>query len=72
MYRPYKFLIQAVIQEVSDDGEVLNEFTTQEPTAVFGIAGLQKFTDNFERNLIEQTSGIVRANAMPVTDGRIQ
>jgi len=72
MYRPYKFLIQAVIQEVNDDGEVINEFTTEQPTAVFGVAGLQKFADNFERTLIEQTSGIVRANAMPFTDGRIQ
>jgi len=48
MYRPYKFLVVAVIQDVDDDGEVVNEFASQEPTVVFGLRGLKTYADNFD------------------------
>lgn len=51
MHRPYKFLIIPVIQEVDDDGSVIQELSQQEPTTVFGVDGLHKYADTFELDL---------------------
>lgn len=53
-YRPYKFLVVSVIQEVDDEGQVVQELTTEKPTAVFGLRGLHEYADNFERELADR------------------
>jgi len=50
-YRPYKFLIVPVIQEVDEDGNVVQEMSPEQPQAVFGVEGLRSFADNFELDL---------------------
>ena len=51
-YRPYKFLIISVVQEVEDEsGEVINELVQENPTAVFNVDGLRKYADNFEAEM---------------------
>lgn len=57
-YRPYKFLVISVIQEVDEDGEVVQEMTAEQPTAVFGIKGLHTFADTFELDLAARTPEI--------------
>jgi len=56
MYRPYKFLIVPVIQEVDDDGVVVNELSPEQPISVFGIDGVHRFADGFEADLVAKTS----------------
>lgn len=51
-YRPYKFLIVPVLQEVDDGGEVVQELQQENPTPVFGIAGLHRYADSFELELV--------------------
>jgi len=62
-YRPYKFLVIPVIQEVDDDGVVISEASPEQPVPVFGIDGLHRFADGFEADLIAKTpqngSGII-------------
>ena len=48
--RPYKFLIVAVVQKV-ENGEVVRELVAETPTSVFGVEGLRRFADEFERDL---------------------
>lgn len=50
-FRPYKFLVQPVIQEVDDDGDVIREHIAEQPTSVYGIAGLHRYADSFELEL---------------------
>jgi len=50
-YKPYKFLIVSVVQEVDDDGKVLNELVQENPTSVFGIDGLHEYAERFELEL---------------------
>lgn len=50
-YRPYKFLVVPVIQEVDEDGNVIQEMSTQEPVTVFGLDGLRRYADTFELDL---------------------
>jgi hypothetical protein len=47
--RPYKFAVQAIIQRVVDDR--VTEELSSEPVVVFGIEGLEEYTENFEENL---------------------
>jgi len=59
-YRPYKFVIVPVLQEVDEDDRVIRELAQQEPTTVFGIDGLHAFANSFEFELatrIEQKTG---------------
>jgi hypothetical protein len=58
-YRPYKFLVVAVIQEIDDEGIVVQELQAQEPTAVFGIDGLRKFADEFTIDVPQQDGRVV-------------
>jgi hypothetical protein len=55
IYRPYKFLVQAVIQELDDDGNVVRELTAEQPQPVFGIDGLHRYADTFELDLATST-----------------
>ena len=55
MYKPYKFMIVPVVQEVDDDGIVIQELVQENPTAVFGIGGLHTYADNFENELATGT-----------------
>lgn len=50
-YRPYKFLIVPVIQEVDEDGTVVQEMSPEQPQTVFGVEGLRVFADTFELDL---------------------
>jgi hypothetical protein len=54
-YRPYKFLVVPVIQEVDEDGNVTQEMSPEQPTAVFGVEGLKTFADSFELDLAART-----------------
>ena len=59
MYRPYKFLIVPVIQEVDDDGNVVRELNQEEPSVIFGVTALRLFAELFESTLNEnvETAG---------------
>jgi hypothetical protein len=57
-FRPYKFLVVPVVQEVDDDGNVLREITTETPVAVFGVDGLQRFAETFELDLAARAAGV--------------
>ena len=59
-YRIYKFIIMPILQEVNDDGEVIQEVGPKEPTTVFGIAGVHKFADNFELELNANPPQVVK------------
>ena len=51
-YRPYKFLIISVVQEIDDEtGEVINELVQEQPTPVFNVDGIRKYADNFEADM---------------------
>jgi hypothetical protein len=52
--RPYKFLIVPVIQEIDEDGNVINEVQTQQPDTAFGVRGLIAYAENFEQVLAER------------------
>jgi len=56
-YRPYKFLVVPVIQEVDDDGNVTQEMAPEQPTTVFGVEGLRRFADGFEADLAARQNG---------------
>lgn len=49
--RPYKFLVIPVVQEVDDDGNVIQEMSPEQPTHVYGVEGLKRFAENFEMEL---------------------
>jgi hypothetical protein len=54
--RPYKFLVMPVVQELDDDGNVLQEMSPEQPIAVFGIEGLHRFADSYEADLMARIS----------------
>jgi hypothetical protein len=56
-YRPYKFMIVSVVQEVDDEGTVVQELTQENPVSVFGIDGLHRFADSFELDLAATMNG---------------
>jgi hypothetical protein len=55
-YRPYKFLVVPVIQEVDEDGNVVQEMSPEQPQTVFGVEGLRRFADTFELDLAARTT----------------
>lgn len=54
-YRPYKFLIVPVIQEIDEDGNVVQEMSPEQPQTVFGVEGLRRFAETFELDLAART-----------------
>src|SRR5215471_6332747 len=56
MYRPYKFLITAIIQEVDDEGRIVQELSTEQPAVAFGVDGLQRYAETFEMELAAKVS----------------
>ena len=58
--RPYKFIVQAVVQQIDDDGNVTGEVNT-EPAVVFGVDALEQWARDFPQNLS-------KAKASPKTD----
>jgi hypothetical protein len=56
-YRPYKFLVVPVIQEVDEDGTVVQEMMPEQPQTVYGVEGLRNFADTFEVNLAASING---------------
>ena len=50
--RPYKFVVQAVVQDCGKDGNVLFEQTT-EPVILFGCDALAKWASAFTVKLAE-------------------
>ena len=59
-YRPYKFLIVPVIQEVDDEGNVISELTPDQPFPVFGVAGLHEYANKFEDDLEKRIEEMLR------------
>lgn len=53
--RPYKFLLIAIAQRVSDEGRVVGEEPLGAPqgqhTTLYGLEGLQEYVDQFEDSL---------------------
>lgn len=47
-YRPYKFLIVPVAQELDDADNVTGEASPKQPDIVFGVDGLHRYADEFE------------------------
>lgn len=54
--RPYKFLIVPVIQEVDEEGNVIQELQPEQPVTVFGVDGLRQFADTFELDLAARSN----------------
>lgn len=52
VFRPYKFLVQPVVQEVDDGGNVLAEAQTNVVT-IFGTDQLVTWAEEFEAKLSE-------------------
>lgn len=50
--RPYKFVVQAVVQELDQDGNVVAEHTT-DPATVYGCAQLVEWASVFPAKLSE-------------------
>lgn len=50
-YRPYKFLVMPVIQEIDEDGNIVQELSPEQAQTVFGTGGLRAFADTFELDL---------------------
>lgn len=49
-FRPYKFQLVAIVQEVNDDGQVIGEATMQDgeqPITVYGVEALARFAQDF-------------------------
>lgn len=46
MLRPYKFIVQAVVQSVDDEGIVVGEQSSN-PVELFGCDGLREWADGF-------------------------
>jgi len=51
-YRPYKFLVMPVVQEIAEDGTVIQEAQPEQPLTVFGVEGLIEFAQGFEETLV--------------------
>jgi hypothetical protein len=51
-FRPYKFIVQAVLQKVDAEGVVLAEAST-EPVVVFGCEALADWASEFTEQLEE-------------------
>lgn len=49
--RSYKFLVQPVLQQVDDDGNVVAEVSGREPDVVFGTEGLLAYLEQFPETL---------------------
>jgi hypothetical protein len=60
--RPYKFLVVPVVQEVDDDGVVIQERQPEQPTHVFGVDGLMQFASTFEESLAAQSASMNGGN----------
>lgn len=50
--RPYKFVVQAICQQIDDDDNVTGESTT-EPAVVFGCDQLAEWAQTFPDKLAE-------------------
>lgn len=48
--RPYKFVVQAVVQVVDGDGKVTGE-SAADPVTVFGVAELAEWAERFPDEL---------------------
>lgn len=60
--RPYKFLVLPVLQVIDDDGNVTGEQQPQQPDAVFGVDGLQRYADGFDDALATHLVGTAARN----------
>lgn len=49
MYRPFKFVIQAVL--IEEDGDRVVGEVTAEPTTAYGLDGLAAYAADFQREL---------------------
>jgi len=50
--RTYKFLIQPVVQVVDEDGDVVDEGSSERPDVVFGVDGLLRYAEGWEEALM--------------------
>lgn len=50
--RPYKFVVQAIAQEIAEDGTVVGEAEAS-PVVVYGCDALAKWADEFPGKLAE-------------------
>ena len=48
--KPYKFIVQAVVQQIDDDGNVRAELAT-EPAVILGCDALKAWADDFPDKL---------------------
>lgn len=48
--RPYKFIVQAIVQEL-DDAEVVTGEKEAQPVVVFGVESLVSWANDFPKNL---------------------
>lgn len=50
--KPYKFLVQAIVQQVDDDGNVTGEMSTEQ-AVVFGCDALEQWARDFPVKLAD-------------------
>lgn len=61
--RPYKFLVAPVMQQVDEDGTVIQEIQPREPDVVFGVEALLRYAEGFdaalEQHLAQMQNGAI-------------
>lgn len=68
-YRPYKFLIQPVVQIVGDDGEVVGEAETNHAT-LFGVEAALEWIEGFPAALNAAAATVAPTVGGAATNGR--
>jgi hypothetical protein len=64
-YKPFKFVVTAVVLKVEDDDQILGEVESN-PVTLYGVDALVEWAQAFEENLATATVTEVAG-----TDGRI-
>lgn len=54
--RPYKFVVQAIVQQVDENGNVVGE-SPAEPVSIFGCEALSRWADDFPFELARVEAG---------------
>lgn len=68
--RPYKFLVQPVVQQVDEEGNVVGEVFAaggpqNEPIVLFGVKALEEWARDFPKNLVQAEKNVQEATAPP-------
>lgn len=51
MLKPFKFIVQAVVIEEDEEGNVVGETTSEQPNLLYGVDALKEYADGFQAQL---------------------